>query len=61
MEQLRLGDTGLHVSRLGLGMMSYGTDPRRAWMLDEQAAEPIVRRAIPRRRSRRRWRRSTTS
>ena len=46
MEQVRLGGTGLHVSRLGLGMMSYGTDPGRAWMLDEAAAEPIVRRAV---------------
>ena len=47
MEQLRLGDTGLHVSRLCLGMMSYygGEAPSRPWMLDEAAAEPIVRRA----------------
>ena len=47
MEQLRLGTTGLHVSRLCLGMMSYysGT-ASRPWMLDEAAAEPIVRRAV---------------
>lgn len=44
--QLRLGTSGLHVSRLGLGMMSYGSDPQRPWALDERAAEPIVRRAI---------------
>jgi len=47
MQQLRLGTTGLHVSRLCLGMMSYysGT-ASRPWMLDEAAAEPIVRRAV---------------
>jgi 1-deoxyxylulose-5-phosphate synthase len=44
--QVRLGGCGLHVSRLGLGMMSYGADPDRAWALDEHAAEPIIRRAI---------------
>src|SRR4029453_6754206 len=46
MDQVRLGDSGLHVSRLGLGMMSYGEDPTRPWMLDEATAEPIVRRAV---------------
>jgi aryl-alcohol dehydrogenase-like predicted oxidoreductase len=46
MDPIRLGTTGLHVSRLGLGMMSYGEDPGRPWMLDEAAAEPIVRRAV---------------
>jgi 1-deoxyxylulose-5-phosphate synthase len=46
MDQVRLGNSGLHVSRLGLGMMSYGEDPTRPWMLDEVAAEPIVRRAV---------------
>ena len=44
--QLTLGASGLFVSRLGLGMMSYGADPDRAWALDEHAAEPIIRRAI---------------
>ena len=46
MDQIRLGASGLHVSRLGLGMMSYGSDANRPWMLDEAAAEPIVRRAV---------------
>src|SRR5262245_49275708 len=46
MEQVRLGNTGLHVSRVCLGMMSYGDNSDRAWVLDESAAEPIVRRAI---------------
>jgi 1-deoxyxylulose-5-phosphate synthase len=46
-EQVRLGRTGLQVSRLCLGMMSYysGTGTR-PWMLDKAAAEPIVRRAV---------------
>jgi aryl-alcohol dehydrogenase-like predicted oxidoreductase len=46
MDQIRLGNSGLHVSRPGLGMMSFGEDPGRPWMLDEEAAEPIVRRAV---------------
>ena len=46
MDQIRLGASGLHISRLGLGMMSYGKDATRPWMLDEAEAEPIVRRAV---------------
>jgi aryl-alcohol dehydrogenase-like predicted oxidoreductase len=46
MDQTRLGATGLHVSRVCLGMMSYGNDSDRPWVLDEAAAEPIVRRAV---------------
>jgi len=46
MDQVRLGGTGLHVSRVCLGMMSYGNDSDRPWVLDEAAAEPIVRRAV---------------
>jgi aryl-alcohol dehydrogenase-like predicted oxidoreductase len=47
MEQVRLGASGLHVSRVCLGMMSYHAgDPSRPWMLDEAAAAPIVRRAV---------------
>jgi 1-deoxyxylulose-5-phosphate synthase len=46
MDQTRLGTTGLHVSRVCLGMMSYGNDSDRPWVLDEAAAEPIVRRAV---------------
>ncbi|HVU76644.1 MAG TPA: aldo/keto reductase [Gaiellaceae bacterium] len=33
------------MSRLGLGMMSFGDTSQRAWVLDADAAEPIVRRA----------------
>jgi 1-deoxyxylulose-5-phosphate synthase len=41
----RLGSSGLTVSRIALGMMSYGDTSRRDWHLDAAAAEPIVRRA----------------
>jgi 1-deoxyxylulose-5-phosphate synthase len=46
MDQTRLGSTGLHVSRICLGMMSYGNDSDRPWVLDEAATEPFVRRAV---------------
>jgi aryl-alcohol dehydrogenase-like predicted oxidoreductase len=46
MEYVNLGATGLRVSRICLGMMSFGNDSDRAWALDEQAAEPIVRAAV---------------
>jgi aryl-alcohol dehydrogenase-like predicted oxidoreductase len=46
MDQVRLGASGLHVSRVCLGMMSYGSDSDRPWVLDEAAAEPIVRQAV---------------
>jgi aryl-alcohol dehydrogenase-like predicted oxidoreductase len=45
-EYLNLGSTGLRVSRVCLGMMSYGAHESRAWALDEAAAEPIVRHAV---------------
>jgi aryl-alcohol dehydrogenase-like predicted oxidoreductase len=46
MEYVNLGRTGLRVSRICLGMMSYGRSDERPWALDEEAAEPIVRRAV---------------
>jgi 1-deoxyxylulose-5-phosphate synthase len=46
MEYVNLGGTGLCVSRLCLGMMSFGRHESREWALDESAAEPIVRRAV---------------
>jgi 1-deoxyxylulose-5-phosphate synthase len=45
-EYVRLGRSGLKVSRICLGMMSYGDSGERKWHLDEVAAEPIVRRAV---------------
>jgi aryl-alcohol dehydrogenase-like predicted oxidoreductase len=46
MQHTYLGRTGVKVSRLCLGCMSYG-DPRwRPWVLDEQAAMPFFRKAV---------------
>jgi aryl-alcohol dehydrogenase-like predicted oxidoreductase len=46
MDYVNLGATGLRVSRVCLGMMSFGNDSERAWVLDEAAAEPIVKAAV---------------
>jgi 1-deoxyxylulose-5-phosphate synthase len=46
MKYVPLGASGLKVSRICLGMMSYGNPADRAWFLGEDAAEPIVRRAV---------------
>ena len=46
MEYVNLGRTGLRVSRVCLGMMSYGKHETRPWTLDEAEAEPILRRAV---------------
>src|SRR5574339_698418 len=46
MEYGRLGKSGLTVSRLALGCMSYGDPAWRPWVLDETAARPFCRRAV---------------
>jgi len=46
MRHVNLGSTGLRISRVCLGMMSFGRHESRPWALDEAAAEPIVRRAV---------------
>jgi 1-deoxyxylulose-5-phosphate synthase len=46
MQYVNLGTTGLKVSRICLGMMSYGTPQWRDWVLDEQESRPFVRRAL---------------
>ena len=46
MDYRRLGSSGLKVSPVCLGMMSYGDKNRRKWFLSEEEAEPIVRRAV---------------
>jgi 1-deoxyxylulose-5-phosphate synthase len=46
MDYVRLGATGLKVSRICLGMMTYGSPTWREWVLDGDAAKPIVRRAV---------------
>jgi 1-deoxyxylulose-5-phosphate synthase len=42
---VNLGSTGLRVSRVCLGMMSFGNGSERPWVLDEHDAEPIVKAA----------------
>jgi len=46
MPYTRLGKSGLRVSRLCLGTMTYGTPAWRDWVLDEQAARPFLARAL---------------
>jgi 1-deoxyxylulose-5-phosphate synthase len=46
MQFTRLGTTGMTVSRICLGMMSYGDPANRAWALPFEQAEPLVRQAV---------------
>ena len=46
MEYTRLGSSGLKVSRICLGAMTYGTPKWRTWVLDEEASRPFVKRAL---------------
>ncbi len=46
MEYVNLGKTGLKVSRICLGMMSYGSPEWNAWVLDEEHSRPFVKRAL---------------
>jgi aryl-alcohol dehydrogenase (NADP+) len=46
MEYVNLGSTGVKVSRLCLGMMTYGTPKWREWVLDEEASRPLIKRAL---------------
>ena len=46
MEYTNLGRTGLKVSRICLGMMSYGTPEWRDWVLDLESSRPFVQRAL---------------
>jgi 1-deoxyxylulose-5-phosphate synthase len=45
-DYINLGKTGLKVSRICLGCMSYGTPQWRPWVLDEQASRPFFERAV---------------
>ncbi len=45
MNYTNLGTSGLRVSRVCLGMMGFGNDSERPWVIDEDAAEPIVKAA----------------
>ncbi|WP_327053501.1 aldo/keto reductase [Halomicrococcus gelatinilyticus] len=46
MEYTTLGDTGMEVSRICLGCMSFGTSDWREWVLDEEESHEIIERAI---------------
>lgn len=46
MEYVRLGQSGLKVSRICLGMMSYGSPQWRDWVLPEEAGREFVQRAL---------------
>ncbi len=46
MNYTNLGTSGLRISRVCLGMMGFGNDSDRPWVVDEDAAEPIVRAAV---------------
>src|SRR5271167_3217000 len=46
MEFVRFGSTGLKVSRICLGAMTYGSKKWRDWVLDEEESRPFIRRAV---------------
>jgi len=46
MEYINLGPTGLKVSRLCLGAMTYGSKQWRPWVLEEEEARPFIRQAL---------------
>ena len=46
MDYVNLGKSGLKVSRICLGTMTYGTPEWRDWVLDEEASRPFIKRAL---------------
>ncbi len=46
MHYVNLGSTGLKVSRICLGCMTYGSPSWREWVLDEEASRPFIKRAV---------------
>src|ERR1700740_3765247 len=46
MDYVRLGSSGLKVSRLCLGAMTYGSKNWRQWVLEEDESRPFIRRAL---------------
>ena len=46
MDYIRLGNTGMKVSRICLGTMTYGTPKWRPWVLDEEASRPLIKQAL---------------
>jgi hypothetical protein len=43
---VRLGNSGMQVSRICLGMMTYGTSKWRDWVLAEEQSRPFIKRAL---------------
>ncbi|HEV2804419.1 MAG TPA: aldo/keto reductase [Chthoniobacterales bacterium] len=46
MEYVNLGSSGLKVSRICLGTMTYGSSRWRPWVLDEEAGRPLIAQAL---------------
>ena len=46
MKYTKLGKTGIDVSRLTLGMMSYGNPKLQKWYLDLDEARPLIKKAL---------------
>jgi 1-deoxyxylulose-5-phosphate synthase len=46
MEYVKLGSTGLKVSRICLGTMTYGSKKWREWVLEEEESRPFIQRAL---------------
>jgi 1-deoxyxylulose-5-phosphate synthase len=46
MRYVNLGSTGLKVSRICLGAMTYGSKQWREWVLEEEESRPLIRRAL---------------
>jgi 1-deoxyxylulose-5-phosphate synthase len=46
MDYVNLGSTGLKVSRICLGTMTYGSKKWREWVLEEEESRPFIRRAL---------------
>ena len=46
MQYVNLGASGVKVSRICLGAMTYGSSKWREWVLDEEASRPLIRQAL---------------
>src|SRR5271163_1732367 len=48
MDMTRFGKTGMKVSKLCLGCMTYGSPKWREWVLEEEASRPFIKDALDR-------------